>query len=217
MLLGYARVSTNDGSQVLDLQKDALLAAGVATDHIYEDHLSGAKDDRPGLAACLKALREGDLLIVWRLDRLGRSLRHLVNTVHDLTERGVGFKVLTGQGSMLDTTSSTGKLMFGVFAAFAEFERDLIRERVVAGMASARKRGRVGGASFKMTPAKLRLAEASMAKPGTTIGELANELGVSRQTLYRHVAPDGQLRPLGQKLLARRNSVTVKASAVVSE
>jgi DNA invertase Pin-like site-specific DNA recombinase len=114
-------VSKAGGSQVLDLQKDALLAAGVAPGHIYEDRASGRRDDRPGLAACLKALREDDTLVLWKLDRLGRDLRHLVNTVHDLTARGVGLKVLTGQGAAIDTTTPVGKLVFGIFAALAEY------------------------------------------------------------------------------------------------
>ena len=124
-LIGYMRVSKADGSQVLDLQRDALLAAGVSERHLYSDTASGKKDDRPGLAACLQALREGDTLVVWKLDRLGRSLRHLVNVVHDLTSRGIGLRVLTGQGAAIDTTTPAGKLVFGIFASLAEFERDL--------------------------------------------------------------------------------------------
>lgn len=201
MLVGYMRVSKADGSQVSDLQRDALIAAGIDGGHLYEDAASGKRDDRPGLAACLKALREGDTLIVWKLDRLGRDLRHLVNTVHGLTERGIGFKVLTGHGASIDTTSASGKLVFGIFAALAEFERELIIERTKAGMAAARARGRHGGRPFKMTAAKLRLAMAAMGKPETVIGELCTELGISRQTLYRHVDPKGKLRPDGQKLL----------------
>ena len=127
MQIGYMRVSKADGSQVVDLQRDALLAAGVKAEHLYEDQASGRRDDRPGLAACLKALREGDALLVWKLDRLGRDLRHLVNTVHDLTTRGIGFKVLTGQGAQIDTTTAQGKLVFGIFAALAEFERERSR------------------------------------------------------------------------------------------
>jgi hypothetical protein len=138
------------------------------------------------------------------LDRLGRDLRHLVNTVHELTLRGVGFKVLTGHGATIETTTASGKLVFGFFAALAEFERELIVERTRAGMAAARARGRSGGRPYKMTAAKLRLAMASMGKPETKIGELCAELGIVRQTLYRHVGPDGTLRPDGKKLLAPR-------------
>lgn len=203
MLIGYMRVSKADGSQVLDLQRDALTAAGIRPEHLYEDYASGRKDDRPGLSACLKALREGDTLVVWKLDRLGRSLRHLVNTVHDLTARGVGLKVLAGHGAAIDTTTAAGKLVFGIFAALAEFERELIAERTKAGLASARARGRVGGRPFKMTAAKLRLAMAAMGKPETLVSDLCEELGITRQTLYRHVDPKGNLRPDGEKLLAR--------------
>src|SRR5918998_2438609 len=203
MLVGYVRVSKADGSQATDLQRDALRAAGVDPRHIYEDTASGKRDDRPGLAACLKALRAGDTLVVWKLDRLGRDLRHLVNTVHDLTARGVGFKVLTGQGARVDTTTAQGKLVFGIFAALAEFERELIVERTKAGLVSARARGRRGGRPYKMTPAKLRLAQAAMADPETNVGELCRELGVTRQTLYRHVGPTGELCGDGRKLLQR--------------
>jgi len=204
MLIGYMRVSKADGSQVLDLQRDALLGAGIPTDRLYEDHASGKRDDRPGLEACLKALRKDDTLVAWKLDRLGRDLRHLVNLVHDLTGRGVGLKVLAGQGANLDTTTANGRLVFGIFAALAEFERELIVERTRAGLASARARGRNGGRPFKVTAAKLRLAQAAMGQRETKVGELCAELGVSRQTLYRHVDPKGALRPDGKKLLGSR-------------
>ncbi|WP_193081438.1 recombinase family protein [Brevibacterium aurantiacum] len=201
MLVGYMRVSKADGSQTTDLQCDALIYAGA--ERLYEDKASGKKDNRPELASCLKALRDGDTLIVWKLDRLGRDLRHLVNIVHDLTERGVGLKVLTGQGAAIDTTAASGKLVFGIFAALAEFERELISERTVAGLASARARGRKGGRPFKMTPAKIRLAMASMGQPDTEVGALCKELGITRQTLYRHVSPTGELRPDGLRLLSK--------------
>lgn len=204
MLVGYMRVSKADGSQTTDLQHDALIAAGVDPERVYEDRASGKKDDRPELAACLKGLRDGDTLVVWKLDRLGRDLRHLVNIVHDLTERGVGLKVLTGQGAAIDTTTASGKLIFGIFAALAEFERELISERTTAGLVAARARGRTGGRPFKMTPAKVRLAMASMGKPDTHVGDLCAELGVTRQTLYRHVSPAGELRDDGKKVLSRR-------------
>jgi DNA invertase Pin-like site-specific DNA recombinase len=201
MHLGYMRVSKADGSQALDLQRDALLAAGVRWQHLYEDLASGRRDDRPGLAACLKALREGDVLVVWKLDRLGRDLRHLINTVHDLTTQGIGLKVLTGHGAGLDTTTAAEKLVFGIFAALAEFERELIAERTRAGLAAARVRGRKGGAPFKMTPAKRRLAMAAMGQPETKVSALCKELGITRQTPYRHVGLQGEVRPDGRKLL----------------
>jgi DNA invertase Pin-like site-specific DNA recombinase len=204
MLIGYMRVSKTDGSQVLDLQRDALTAAMVTAGHLYEDLASGRRDDRPGLVACLKSLRAGDTLVVWKLDRLGRDLRHLVNLMHDLTARGVGLKVLAGEGSAIDTTTAAGKLVFGIFAALAEFERSLIGERTKAGLLAARARGRNGGAPFKMTASKLRLAQAAMGKPETKVEPLCRELGITRQTLYRHVAPDGSLREHGLKLLGNR-------------
>ena len=203
MLIGYIRVSKADGSQVLDLQRDALLVAGINTEHIYEDMASGSLDARPGLTACLKALRKGDTLLVWKLDRLGRNLRHLINTVHDLTARGVGFKVLTGHGASINTTTPEGKLVFGIFAALAEFERELVSERTKVGLASARARGRNGGGQYKMTSAKLRLAMAAMGQRETVVNELCKELGVTRQTLYRHIGPDGSLRRDGLKVMAR--------------
>ena len=201
-LIGYMRVSKSDGSQTTDLQRDALLAAGVDPGHLYEDRASGKQEDRPHLEACLKALRSGDTLLVWKLDRLGRNLRHLVNIVHDLTAREVGLKVLTGQGAAIDTTSAQGKLVFGIFAALAEFERELISERTKAGLESARARGRKGGRPFKMTPAKVRLAMAAMGQPETSVAALCQELGITRQTLYRHVSPTGELREDGRKLLS---------------
>src|SRR5438309_5592342 len=204
MLIGYARVSKADGSEVLDLQRDALLAAGVRAEHLYEDKASGTNEDRPSLAACLKALRHGDTLVIWKLDRLGRNLKHLVDTAHELTKRGIGLKVLTGQGATIDTTTASGKLVFGIFAALAEFERELIRERTIAGLSSARARGRNGGRPYTMTPAKLCLAQAAMAKRDTKVSDLCTELGVTRQTLYRFVGPKGELRADATKLLKRK-------------
>jgi DNA invertase Pin-like site-specific DNA recombinase len=180
--------------------------AGNRGEHVEEQPAAGCrrkKEDRPQLAACLKALRHGDTLVVWKLDRLGRDLRHLVNIVHDLTERGIGLKVLTGQGAAIGTTTASGKLVFGIFAALAEFERELISERTIAGLASARARGRNGGRPYKMTPAKVRLAMASMGQPDTKVSDLCQELGITRQTLYRHVSPTGELRPDGGKLISR--------------
>ncbi len=201
MLIGYARVSKADGSQSLDLQRDALLAAQVTEDQIYSDKASGRKDQRPGLAACLKALREGDVLVIWKLDRLGRSLKHLVQTVSDLSERGIGLKVLAGQGANIDTTTPAGKLSFGIFAALAEFESELIRERTMAGLAAARARGRKGGRKFALTKAQVRMAQAAMAKRDTSVSELCKELGVKPVTLYRYVDPNGNLRENGHKVL----------------
>ena len=201
MLIGYARVSKADGSQSLDLQRDALIEDGVAADAIYEDQVSGKRDTRPGLDACLKALREGDVLVVWKLDRLGRDLRHLVNVVKDLTDREIGLRVLTGKGAQIDTTTSAGRLVFGIFAALAEFERELIRERTVAGLAAARARGRKGGRKFALTKAQVRLAQVAMANRDTSVADLAAELGVKPVTLYRYVGPKGELRENGKRVL----------------
>ncbi len=202
MFIGYARISKADGSQVIDLQHDSLIKEGVATEHIYTDKASGKKDDRPGLKNCLKALRKGDVLVVWKLDRLGRDLKHLVNTVQDLADRGVGFKVLTGKGANIDTTTAAGKLIFGIFAALAEFERELIRERTKAGLAAARARGRSGGRKFALTKAQVRLAQAAMGKRETIVSELCEELGITRATLYRYLDPKGKLREHGKRVLS---------------
>jgi DNA invertase Pin-like site-specific DNA recombinase len=160
VLIGYMRVSKADGSQVFDLQR---LAAGAEPSRLYQDHASGKKDNRPGLEACLKSMRKDDTLIVWKLDRLGRNFRHLVKTIHELMERKIGFRVLTGQGANIDTSTASGRLVFGIFAALAEFERELIRERTIAGLSSARARGHNGSRPYTMTPAKFRLAQAAMA------------------------------------------------------
>jgi DNA invertase Pin-like site-specific DNA recombinase len=203
MLIGYARISKTDVSQALDLQKDALIAAGVGSEHIYEDHVSGKRDDRPGLLSCLKALREGDILVVWKLDRLGRDLKHLVNTVQELAERSIGFKVLSGQRANIDTTTASGKFVFSIFAALAEFERELIRERTMAGLQAARARGRKGGRKFGLSQAQVRLAQAAMHNRDTKVSQLCEELGVTRVTLYRYVSPTGELREHGKQVLIK--------------
>ena len=202
MLIGYARVSKSDGSQSLDLQMDALIKSGVHSKHIYHDLASGTLQDRPGLQNCLKALRAEDVLVIWKLDRLGRNLVHLVTTVQSLINQQIGLKVLTGQGAHIDTTTPTGKLVFGFFAALAEFERELIRERTLAGLEAARARGRKGGRRFVLSKTKVRMAQAAMGKKETCIRELCQELQITRATLYRYVAPDGSLRAYGQKVLA---------------
>lgn len=161
MLIGYMRVSKADGSQVLDLQRDALIAAGADPFLLYEDSASGKRDNRPGLEACLKSLRPGDTLVAWRLDRLGRDLRHLINLAHKL-------------------------------------------------------RGRHGGRPFKMTPAKLRLAQAAVGRREMGVSELCTELGITRQTLYRHVDPHGRLRPDGEKLLRHRHTGREQRAAPVA-
>src|SRR5918998_2673252 len=183
MRTGYARVSTDE--QTLNLQLDALKAAGC--EQIFTDRVSGARAERPGLTNALGHLRDGDTLVVWRLDRLGRSLPHLIETVTALAARGVGFKSLT---ESIDTTSSGGKLIFHIFGALAEFERDLIRERTRAGLKAARARGRKGGhprVKSLADPRQLALAKQLYAAKQTPVGELARMFKVSRATFYRYM------------------------------
>ena len=201
MLIGYTRVSKADGSQLLELQRDALIGAGVAEERIYEDCASGRHDYRPGLGACLKALQPGNTFVVWKLDRLGRNLKHLVTTVDELHGRGVGLRVLAGAGAEINTTTANGRLVFGIFAALAEFERELIAERTRAGLAAGRARGRQGGRPRKMDLAMLRMAMLAMASRDTNAQDLARRLGVTTTTLYMYVNGDGTAKEPGQKLL----------------
>ena len=203
MLIGYIRVSKSDSTQTLDLQRDALLATGVPSERLYEDLASGRKDARPGLAACLKALQPSNTLVVWKLDRLGRDLKHLVSLVADFRQREVGLKVLTGTGAQIDTTTTNGRLVFGIFAALAEFEAELIRERTRAGLAAARARGRLGGRPRKMTKAILHMAMAAMADSTSNASEIARRLGITTTTLYKYVNGDGSLKQAGQALFER--------------
>ena len=183
MLLGYARVSTDE--QNLDLQRDALLKAGVAVKDIYTDKVTGVKAERPGLQAALSHLREGDTFIVWRLDRLGRSLKHLLETVTSLKEHSVAFKSLTEN---IDTSTATGNLVFQIFGALAEFERNLITERTIAGLDAARARGRQGGRP-RRNPASGKVAMAKKMYRDRTISipEILKTLNISKATLYRWV------------------------------
>lgn len=181
-LIGYARVSTVE--QNPQLQQDALQHAGC--ERIFVDQASGALDQRPELARALDHLRRGDTLVVWRLDRLGRSLRHLVDTVRALGERGVGLQSLS---EALDTTTPGGQLVFHIFAALAEFEAGLIRERTRAGLAAARARGRNGGRPSVMTADKLSVAREMYGSRQHTVAQIAAVLGVSRATVYRHLTP----------------------------
>ncbi len=201
MLVGYARVSKSDGSQLLDLQKDALINSGIKSEYIYEDLASGRFDNRPGLLACLKSLRQDDTLVVWKLDRLGRNLKDLVNTVYDLNKKSIGFKVLTGQGANIDTTTPNGKLVFGIFAALAEFERELISERTKAGLQAARARGRNGGRPKKMDLPTLKLAVAAMSDSKTVAAGISKRLGITTATLYKYINGDGSLKEEGMKIL----------------
>jgi DNA invertase Pin-like site-specific DNA recombinase len=201
VLIGYMRVSKGDGTQTLDLQRDALLAAGVDSSRIYEDFASGRKESRPGLTTCLKALQPGNTLVVWKLDRLGRDLKHLVGLVDLLNQRHVGLKVLAATGTQLDTTTANGRFIFGIFAALAEFEAELIRERTKVGLVAARARGRIGGRPRKMTATTLKMAMAAMADPWTKPKDVARQLGITTTTLYTYVNGDGSAKAAGQRLL----------------
>jgi DNA invertase Pin-like site-specific DNA recombinase len=201
MLIGYMRVSRQDGSQCLDIQRDALITIGVDPERIFEDLGSGRKDDRPGLRACLKALQPHNTLVVWKLDRLGRDLKHLINTVDGLRQNNIGFRVLTGAGAEIDTTTPNGRLCFGIFAALAEFERELIAERTKAGLAAARARGRKGGRPRKMTKTTLQMAMTAMSDPTSVAADVAKRLGITTTTLYEYVNGDGSLKAPGRALL----------------
>jgi DNA invertase Pin-like site-specific DNA recombinase len=180
MFIGYARVSTHD--QTLNLQKDALAKAGVT--RIFTDTASGAKVERKGLDAALNYVRSGDTLVVWRLDRLGRSLKDLITTMTNFSERGIGFKSLTEQ---IDTTTSGGKLIFHIFGALAEFERNLIWERTQAGLTAARARGRTGGRPKVHRERRLSMAQALYNNKQNSIADICQTLKISKATLYRYI------------------------------
>ncbi len=186
MLIGYARVSTHE--QTLDLQLDALKSLGCSEDRIYTDKISSSKEYRPGLKQALNQLRDGDTLIVWRLDRLGRSLQELISLVNTIHAKGAGFKSLTEN---MDTTTSGGKLVFHFFGALAEFERDIIRERTRAGLDAARARGRKGGRprleADNVKRKKIEMAKALYADPSHSIEDICKTLHISRATLFRYV------------------------------
>jgi DNA invertase Pin-like site-specific DNA recombinase len=180
MFIGYARVSTHD--QTLDLQLDALHNAGC--EKIYRDTASGATTERPGLTQALEHLRPGDTLVVWRLDRLGRTLKQLIELINDFNTRGIGFKSLQEN---IDTTTSGGKLVFHIFGALAEFERDIIRERTNAGLQAARARGRLGGRPRALNPKQIALAKSLYDSREHSIQDICNTLHISRGTLYKYI------------------------------
>lgn len=187
MKIGYARISTQE--QNIDLQADALKAAGC--EKIFQDVGSGAKDERRGLAEAVEYARAGDVLVVWKLDRLGRSLKHLIETVNQLHAKGVGFASVQ---ESIDTTTSGGKLIFHVFGALAEFERELIRERTSAGLKAARARGRKGGRKEKLTPRQVETARAMVNNPDIPISVICETFKISKPTLYRYVPAVGKQR-----------------------
>lgn len=179
MLIGYMRVSTSDDRQSIDLQRDALIAAGVDKRHLHQDRASGAKDDRPGLKGCLDYLRDGDCLVVWKLDRLGRSLPHLLSIITDLKSRGVAFRSLTEQ---MDTATPHGELLFSIFGALAQYERSLIRERVIAGLDAARRRGKRGGRPPALDQEKIDQIITAL-ENGTSKAAVCRTFSVARSTL----------------------------------
>ncbi|PSB23502.1 recombinase family protein [Stenomitos frigidus] len=183
MLIGYERVSTGD--QNLALQHDALQAAGC--EKIFSDKLSGAKADRPGLKEAFEFARKGDTIVVWRLDRLGRSLKDLMTLVESLEPRAIGFRSLQEN---IDTTSSGGKLIFHMFGALAEFERNLMRERTQAGLQAARARGRKGGRQQKLTPQQIAMGRSLAADPKRSVSSICEHLDISRPTYYRYINPN---------------------------
>ncbi len=194
MLVGYMRVSSADDRQTVDLQRDALTAAGVDSRHLHQDEASGARDDRPGLKACLADLRQGDVLIVWKLDRLGRSLPHLLAIVTDLKRRGIAFRSLTEQ---MDTTTPHGELLFGIFGALAQYERALTQERVIAGLAAARRRGRKGGRRPTVDPERLEGIVAAL-EGGASKASVCRSFKVPRSTLLDTLARAGWTGPAGK-------------------
>ena len=175
------------------------MKAGVDQKYIYQDLASGRKDGRPGLNACLKALQPGNILVVWKLDRLARDMKHLVNLIDDMNHKKIGFKVLSGAD--IDTTTANGRLVFGIFAALAEFERELIRERTQAGLAAERARGRNGGRPRKMDEHTIKMAMAAMRDRNSVAHEVAKRLNVTTTTLYTYVNGDGSLKEAGSRLL----------------
>lgn len=187
MNVGYARVST--GEQKMDLQLDALKEAGC--ERLYTETTSGAAKERPELDKCLGSLRDGDTLVVWRLDRFGRSLKDLVTKMDTLEERGVDFKSLT-EG--IDTTTAQGKLTFHIFGALSEFERELTRERTLAGLRAARERGNVGGRPRALSEEEIPQVQALMREEDVSVSEICERFGISEATLYRYVGPDGERR-----------------------
>ena len=193
MLVGYMRVSSADDRQSVDLQRDALLAAGVDARHLHQDKASGARDDRPGLKACLDDLRQCDMLVVWKLDRLGRSLPHLLAIVTDLKNRGVAFRSLTEQ---MDTTTPHGELLFGIFGSLAQYERALTRERVVAGLAAAKRRGRKGGRPLAIDPERVEQIVSAL-NGGASKASVCRSFKVPRSTLLGTLARVGWTGPAG--------------------
>lgn len=194
MLIGYIRVSSADDRQSVDLQRDALIAAGIDERNLYSDKASAARDNRPGLKACLEYVRSGDCLVVWKLDRLGRSLPHLLSIVTDLKERGVAFRSLTEQ---MDTTTPHGEFLFSIFGALAQYERALTRERVIVGLAAARRRGRKGGRPHALNPEKVEQIISAL-EGGASKASVCRTFRVPRSTLLDTLARIGWTAPAAE-------------------
>ena len=194
MKIGYMRVSTHE--------RDALIEAGVDKDYIYEDTGSGSRKDHPGWTLCNQVLRKGDTLIVWRLDRLGRSLQNLIAIVDDLMQRDISLRILEGMGANIDTITAEGRLFFGFFASLAEYERTLISERTKSGLEAARARGRMGGRPWSLTPTQILGLAQAMKDRTTKPSELARELGITVPTIYRYVTKKGELTEAGRRAIA---------------
>jgi DNA invertase Pin-like site-specific DNA recombinase len=191
MLVGYMRTSSADERQSVDLQRDALIGAGVDERHLYQDKASGARDDRPGLKACLEFLHSGDVLVVWKIDRLGRSLSHLIRIVEEIKTKGVAFRSLTEQ---MDTTTPHGEFLFNIFGSLAQYERALIKERVMAGLAAARRRGRKGGRPPALDPEKVEQIIAAL-DGGTSKASVCRTFKVPRSTLIDTLSRVGWTGP----------------------
>ncbi len=211
MLVGYMRVSSTDDRQSVSLQKDALVASGVDERHLHQDKASGARDDRPGLKRCMDELRNGDVLVVWKLDRLGRSLPNLLAIIADLKERGVAFRSLTEQ---MDTTTPHGELLFSIFGALAQYERALTRERILAGLAAAKRRGRRGGRPPALGPEQLEQVVAAL-DGGASKASVCRSFKVARSTLLDTLARMGWSGP-GPSLPAATPVVTTKRRRLVA-
>ena len=191
--VGYMRVSTSDGSQKLDMQETALLNAGVAPEKIYSDMASGAKEDRTGLNYMLKSLNPGDTVVVWKLDRLGRNVRLLVNTIDELIRKDVHLEILTGACHGINMNTPEGKMFFHMMATFAQFERDLIRERVIAGVEEAKRRGRKSGRKFKFSKTDIDTMQ-HLIKDGVPKAEVARRFNTAKKTIYNYFTPDGEIK-----------------------
>lgn len=194
--VGYMRVSTADGSQKFDMQETALIEAGVSPDKIYSDMASGASDDREGMKYMLKSLNPGDTVVVWKLDRLGRNVKYLVNIIDELIKKNVHLEILTGACHGINMTTPEGRMFFHMAATFAQFERDLIRERIVAGIAEAQRRGTKSGRKFKFSKYDIQTIQ-HMIKASVPKAEIARRFHVTTQTIFNYFTPEGEIKQRG--------------------